>query len=213
MKLVNVFRGLVLSSLVVFSGVSNATLIEFGSSAANPFSFNFRTFENVIGDIDLTITTGVFSDNSSLITLAGIGEDDRRFGVENSAGLGVVGTNNEDNNSEIDGQGRNDIVIFTFSEAVLFTGIEFGSIDDRDDFDFGLVDGDTFVRSLIDTRISSELFTFSSALFGTTFAVGAVDNNDSFTITGINVVSEPSLLLLLSGLLVGFGVVRKKANK
>ncbi len=208
MKLVSFFRGFVLSSLVLFSGVSSATLIEFGSSANNPFSFNFRNFENVIGDIDLTITAGVFSDRRSSITLADSG-DERRLGIENNDGLGVLGFFGADTNSEIDGRDNNDIVIFTFSEAVLFTGIEFGNVDRQDDFHFGLVDGDTFVRTLVDTRISSDSFTFDSPLFGTVFAVGAVESNDSFTINGINVVPEPSSLFLLAILLIGFSVRKK----
>lgn len=194
MTVFNIVRRFILGLLVLYSSVVNAEVIQFGNSTENPLLFNIRNFDNAVNDIDLTITTGVFSNNSGLITIADSGSNNNRSSFEFSDGLGVIG--GKDDNNEIDGEGQNDIVIFSFSEQVSFLGLEFGNVDRQDDFHFGLVDEDTFLRTLTDTRISSNNFILSTGLVGTTFAVGAVERNDSFTLNSISItpVPEPSTI-------------------
>lgn len=217
MNIVNKIRGLFFSTLILCSGAANATLIDFDEYVTSFTEFNFRNFENVIGDIDLRIEAAIFSNSSSVITNITSGSsDDRRFGVLDNDGLGVTGYLDNDSNLNIDGNGSNDLLIFTFSEVVTFTGINFGNTDSNDDFEFGFVNGNVFERIISDERIvndSVKLSDISTTIFtGTTFAIGAVGGNDNFRVTSITAVPEPSTLSIFALALVGFGL-RLRRNK
>ncbi len=213
MKLFNTVRGLVFSSLVVFSGLANSAIIEFNSDQTQVGPL---TFENVIGDIDLTVSAGIFFRNSDRLSTPN--NTNSRLSVLTSSGLGVqAGVNGVDTSIEIDGSGRNDALVFTFSEEISFLGLNFGNVDDGDTFNFGEInlEGNAFTRSLTDAPILDNQFTFVPTFIGTAFAVGTLIDDSSFTITGINIaeVPEPSTLLIFSLGLIGLTLRLRRSVK
>jgi hypothetical protein len=204
MKLFNTVRGMLFGSLVICSSIANAALIEFNDTST--FPFDYRVFENVQGSIDLTVTAATFSNSSGLISDNGSQE---RYGIVNNEGLGATAFFGNDDDTNVDGRSSNDMLIFTFSEEVFFTGIGFGNVDSNDDFEFGFVVGDTFVREISDQRITSDFMSLGGGFTGTTFAIGAVGSNDNFTITSIQ-VPEPSTLAIFGLALVALRLRRSK---
>ncbi|MEM6635295.1 MAG: hypothetical protein AAF667_05325 [Pseudomonadota bacterium] len=122
---------------------------------------------------------------------------------QGSDGLGAVGVSDA---TELDGAGGNDVLIFTFDHDVVIEEIVFGSVDDDDNFAFGLVVAGDFLREedLIDVSNSVSVSSLSFApLVGASFGIGAKQTNDNFTILQITVSKVPlpaSALVLLIGL-------------
>ena len=212
MKLFTSLRTIFTSAVMLMSSTANATLIEFEDRDTSFFRNTFE-FADVVGDIDLEILGAVFSDNRSVITDIDSGNDDeRRFVSIRSEGIGLL-NNTSDTNSQIDGQNNNDLVIFSFSEAILFTGISFTNVDSNDDFDFGIIENGLFIRLLdgIDVESFVDLTALLSTeqLSGAVFGVGAAASNDDFNINGITAVPAPSVAALLGLVLVGIGFQRR----
>lgn len=187
MKLINKIHGAIFSCLVVLSHSVNATVIEFDSNSTN-------FFENVIDNIDLSISSGTYT--GSTITLSGT--------IDNSNGLGILSSLGD--SIQIDGQGPDEVLIFNFSEQVSFVGVEFITDERNDgernqnDFSLASVSDLQFNTLLDDIRIRNNDFIFDNEFVGTTFAIGASERNDSFTIGSISVIAvpEPSTLFIFS---------------
>lgn len=205
MTLFNTIRACALSSLVVFSSLAHSTVIDFSNATDQVGPI---TFENVIGDIDLNVTAGIFFRNSNRLNTPN--NDNRRTSILFDGSLGVQG--GTDTSSEVDGARRNDALVFTFSEEISFLSLGFDNVDSQDTFNFGeisLIDGvNTFTRSFTDTPISGNEFEFLTPFIGTTFAVGALLDDSSFTIDSITVtnVPEPSTLFIFSLGLIGLSL-------
>lgn len=209
MKLFKSLRATLVGSLVLLSGAANATFIEFEGSDTS-FLRNTFEFSNVVGDVDLELLGAVFSNNRSTITDIDSGsDDDRRLLSIRTDGIGLS-FGNDDSNAEIDGQGGNDLVIFSFSDHITFTGISFTNVNGNDDFDFGYIENGLFIRLLdgVDVESFVDLTALLSLeqLTGRVFGIGAVASNDDFKVNGISVVSAPSAAAILGLVLVGFGI-------
>ncbi|MDT0594820.1 hypothetical protein [Glaciecola petra] len=206
----NKIRSLLLGSLVLCSSVANAVVIEFDDYKTSFTQFTFRNIVDVMPGVDLNIEAAVFSNNSSVITDVDTGNsNNRRLGLLDDDGLGVVGINT-DQGGRVDGNSGNDLLIFTFSRAVMFTGIGFTDFGNSDDFEFGLIEGNMFNRILSNEDVSQDVS--FSGYYGTTFGVGAVQSNDSFRLSSISVVSAPATLALFAICLAALGL-RKRALK
>ena len=204
MKLFNTFRGLVFSSLVAFSGVASATVIEFNNTSTG-------FLESVVGNIDLTIEAGTFE--SKAITLGGL--------LDVSNGLGII--SGEDDASQIDGAGVDEVLVFTFSEEVSFSAIEFftntvtRAARNQNDFSFASVENLQLTTLVDDVRIDNNVFVFDTPFVGTSFAIAASERNDIFTIGSISVsalavnVAEPSTLLIFALGLMGLGLRSRRS--
>ncbi len=143
--------------------------------------------------------------------------DARQGNVEpDSNGLGVDDSHNGDGNA-IDGNIVDDLLSFTFSEAVRLVFVRFSSVDNNDDFDFW-VNGSQVLNE-VDIPNGNVWFNDTIA---TTFGFEADGNNDNFKIKKIKVetlgspVPEPTAIAtwgLIGLTLGGCAWLRRRRNK
>jgi hypothetical protein len=128
-----------------------------------------------------------------------------------SYGLGVFGPRGDD--TQVDGDGTNEGVIFTFGSDVRLVSVDFAWVSYNDDFSL-TVDGALLYSSL--DIPSSDTYTFLGTYIADNFMIGANYNNDDFYISGMEVapVPEPGTIVLMGLGLVGLaGMGRKKLFK
>lgn len=140
------------------------------------------------------------------------------------SGLGV--RSNSTDGSKLDGGNGSDVndpdegLLFSFSEAVNLTYINFGSFGSSDDFNL-TVDGVTLMydvggldtNSYIATTPEDDKFNFSG-IWGKEILIWADGNSDSFRIDDFTVsIPEPSIVALMGLGLFGMGMARRKQKR
>lgn len=213
--------------------IASTALFGMLATTAQAVTFSFAalggpdvsSLEVTSDGITVTITAGVFGNinvEPSIINYS------NRLVDPLNQGLGVHGGN--DSSSRIDGEGGNDVLVFTFSQEVRIDQIMFGHNDGNDDFTFGLVDGTVFDRLVPETGEPQgpdalDTVALASVLAGgivpssLAFGIGAIQNNDNFSIVGLSVTAIPSvplpasLPLLLGALGVGAMASRRRKTR
>ena len=182
---------------------ANANPIQYDfSNGTDPNTFDYSSLDFTVGGVIVTATATY----DGFIEAAGVNWLGGGLGVESPV------PNNDNNN--IDGQGQDDYLTFTFDFAVELTAFNFGNDDNTDEFD--LYVGTTRVLRNQETDVGWA--TFATPYVGTSFTVRANQNNDNFAVKNMRVnatapVPEPSTILLMGlGLagLVGYNSKRKK---
>ncbi|MEM8633389.1 MAG: PEP-CTERM sorting domain-containing protein [Pseudomonadota bacterium] len=213
-----------------FKTIASTILFAALSTAAQAVTFDFAalggpdvsSFSQTSDGITVTVTAGTFG---NINTAPSVIDFDTRMIDPLGQGLGVDGSN--DNSPQLDGRGANDVLVFTFSQAVRIDQILFGNVNDNgnDNFTFGVVNGTAFDR-LVPALGQREgpavepIVTLSSVLAGNAspvslaFGIGAIQNNDNFSIAGLEVtaVPVPASLPLLAGAL-GFAAFASRRRK
>jgi len=161
-------------------------------------------------DLNVTVRAGTFNGNR-------ISYRDRLVDVDRN-GLGADARADVDS---VDGRSGNDVLTFSFNQAVRIDSIGFTEVDRNDDFSFGAVRGRSYQRELsfADVYRNTDLTALlsTSARTGLTFGIGAIGANDNFRVSSITVSAVPlpaSGLLLLAAMGAGIGASRRrKASK
>lgn len=189
-----------------------------------------KTF--VVDGIQLTVTAGTFPRNPNP---SEIDFSTRLVDQDFFSGLGADSGLFEDD--DIDGNGGNDVLVFSFSPGVVLESIDFGNVDGNDDFAFGAVDGTTFSRIVdfqdVENIVDSTEFPALGLVTASDFGIGAIggqgrefqSRKDDFTIqrltvslfspapNPITVIPAPAALPLLASGLGVFGLVGWRRRK
>jgi hypothetical protein len=204
-----------------------AAVLAVGSlaaTAAQAITFDFTTiprgtpaasaFVMTVDGLRVIVTAGSYkpgeaatSHNGELVNFSG-----RNYGIgENGLGVDARG---------IDGSGTwKDVILFSFSSKVVFTGIRFSYFDHN-----GVLSNFEFFSELGDSGSlfgggatgipASGVVLFALGLFGDQFGIGAPGERDQFKIHSISVdpatVPLPAALPLLGGALLAAGAVRRR---
>ncbi|MEO0669258.1 MAG: hypothetical protein AAFZ99_15205 [Pseudomonadota bacterium] len=201
----------------VFGSAAHAVTFKFtGYDYADA---NVRTFSSE--GLGLTVTAGTFSafSNPSHINFS------TRKVDQDPDGLGTDGGKFE--SDQIDGNLGNDVIVFTFSQAVVIEKVRFGNVDHNDRFAFGSVTNGAFDR-LVSFQDIVNPFNLSHIAStedrtGLSFGFGAIGKFDNFTIKSLHVSLAPppsneppavplpaSGLLLLGALAMAGGVSARR---
>jgi len=183
-----------------------------GSAMATPVVFDFTN-----GDGSWETSSADFwgNDGTTLLTASATPEEKRNLYL-GSAGLGVYAAgdyaHNED--SQIDGYGIDESILFTFQSNVTLLSATFGHVGSNDSFTL-LIDNTEVLRDHLTPRTP---YVFESTWISDTFEFGAFENTDDFYIASITVdtapVPEPATMLLFgTGLLGLVGYNRKRLAK
>jgi len=179
----------------------SATTFYLGGSGGSASSYAFSS-----DGIDLSVSAGTFSGNR-IHDGAQIHQTDD--------GLGVLSQRRD--SGQVDGRGRNDLLLFEFDRDIELEAIAFTFNDRNDDFTF-FWDIGSGLRNAGQYDIpGSSWFSIIYAgggLIGDVFGIGATGNNDNFRVVGIEVsdvsqVPLPATGLLLLGALGAIGARRK----
>ncbi|MCG8493609.1 MAG: VPLPA-CTERM sorting domain-containing protein [Sneathiellales bacterium] len=173
------------------------------SNYGTSFSYN-------VDGIGLTLTPSTFNQNTGNTNT----DSNDRLGRW-SNGIGVRNSGNDAH--YVDGNGRNDMVIFSFDTEVTFKSVTLQRYGSDDDFAFyfdGTGDGD--FNDGGDTRFNEvdpagwnnpSIYNFAQDWIGLTFGVGAEGKHDGFKIKSITVEPHLSVVPLPAALpLYGAGV-------
>jgi hypothetical protein len=215
----------------LIAGLAVSATLSCGSALAVPVTLDFTggngaqsplmTFGNA--GLNLTVSSNTWNDSGSNVQTAGtVG----RW----STGLGVV--NSHGDQHFVDGNGKNDVLSFYFSQAVQLVSITFSYNDRNDNFAFFFDDesNNSLAGDLVWSRRDIPgtsfygTYTFTALesrnAIGRLFGIGAFDADDEFKIASITVNNAPSavpvpaaLPLLLSALgFMGWRARRGKAK-
>lgn len=204
----------VVASVGIALGASQANAVTFDFTGSDPADSVSKSF--TVDGLTVTVTAGTFPSNIFGNPNPSNINFNTRLVDQDPNGLGADGVPDFD---QVDGSFGNDVLVFTFSREVFFDEITFGGVDGNDDFAFGSVTGNSFLR-VVDfqdvvnpTAVSG--FTTLAERTGTSFGIGAIGPNDNFTVASISVtpVPLPPALLLLGSALVGLGVMSRRRRQ
>lgn len=190
-----------------------ASAINFDFTGSNPADAVTRSFTE--GGLTVDVTAGIFSTFGNPTNIVGLGGTLRQVD-QNLLGLGADGPVD---GGQIDGSLGNDVLVFSFSQAVRIESISFANVDGNDDFAFGSVDGNSFTRFVnfqdVTNPILASSFLSLSQRTGDAFGIGAIGTFDNFRVSGIQVtaVPVPAAGLLLGSALLGFGYLRRRRQR
>lgn len=223
MKSMKTASAILLGALMLSPNLAQAGYIDF-TTDQNPFDKSTYTFENVLGEIDLTVAaalwkgTEIADDTHEIVDINDTSHEDARFLERDEDGYGIKGYE-ADTGGKIDGNGGNDLLILNFSETVSFTGIDFSNFSSNgsDDFEFGIVNVSESGEFLSFTRLFKQadvldFVRFDQAVTGQTFGIGAFKDDDSFRVAGITAVPEPTALagFMLAVLAMGLRIRKSR---
>jgi hypothetical protein len=179
------------------------------------------TFTFTKPGLTLTVKSNTANESGTMVTPEG------KVGKW-SEGLGIVDGQRGDQHF-VDGNGRNDVLSFAFSQNVRLLSVGFSYVDSNDDFAFffdkgkdGVLQND-LVWKTKDIPGSGFYGTFSFAYLtnniGKLFGIGAYDSNDDFKVASITVdfvkpstVPLPAALPLFVAGLAGLGWMRRRGS-
>jgi len=197
-----------------FASAANAATIEFDETNDSTFLASFALF-NAAGERTSTANGDAVLELSARVFRGSDGEvrtnPQRLVDLDNN-GAGVFSFDNDgDTSDQIDGDGGNDLLIFTFFQEVTLTGVTFREDNGNgDDFSFGKVTGDFYAghkNSTVYPTTNEDFTGFSLAeLTGSVFGFGAKASGADYRVASISyelaAVPVPATLPLL---LAGFG--------
>jgi hypothetical protein len=223
-----------MSSNKILYGLSVAAVALVASTAsavAVPITFKLNggtgdqaqafTFTKPDTTLKLTVKSNTANESGSTVTPEG------KVGKW-SEGLGIVDGQTGDAHF-VDGNGRNDVLSFAFSQNVRLLSVGFSYVDHNDDFAFffdkgkdGVLQND-LVWKTKDIPGNGFYGTFSFAYLtnniGKLFGIGAYGSNDDFKVASITVdfvkpstVPLPGALPLFVAGLAGLGWMRRRGS-
>ncbi len=197
---------------------------------AVPITFNFTggtgqqapsfTYTKLGTTLTLTVKSNIANEAGTILTAAGkVGKWQQ--------GLGILDGDRNDEHF-VDGNGKNDVLSFFFSQSVRILSVGFSYVDSNDDFAFffdkgkdGVLQNDRVWKTKdIPGNGPNGTFSFltlTDKYIGKLFGIGAYDSNDEFKVASITVdfvkpstIPLPGALPLFAAGLVGLGLMRRR---
>ena len=188
-----------------------ATCLAGGAHAATVTGASLGDGTETVDGITITAQAGTFA-QTSFTDPDGTGVITLGTGLNvNEGGLGVDRGGFDSN--DVDGFGPNDIIVFSFSEAVTLSSASFASFDGLLPDEFVLFAGDDLAGLTAFTEFAiGDLVALDVA--GRVFGIGARSFEDDFVITALDFAPVPlpgAAALMVAGL-GGLGVARRRAK-
>lgn len=196
----------------ILAPVGAALLLSMAALTVNAATFDFTTEDRYNSSftmnkegIGLTVKSAYLKDNGTV----------REYGklVSNSEGLGVsTGWWDSDN---IDGEGKDELVIFEFSKEVKIDTIIFGTEDNDNEFTFFAGSPLLMIGAGYEVDAVWTLNNFINSMFGIGADSGHWHQKNHFTIKSMTVsaVPLPSSIVLFGGALLGIGWLSRRKMK
>lgn len=205
---------------------SATTVVDF----SGPWEYTKETDPYAFGTTSLTVSADTFRRLSLDPLVIELHDRNSAHVTINQEGLGVDNDGRwyncrRDCDGDVDGAGRNDILLFAFDEQIELTEINFDNVSSDDQFVFFAFDTlaelsgsiAALFLDITDLHADEGIYTFSPAATGRYFGIGAIQTNDDFRVEGLTgtvvaVVPLPPALPLFLGALFGFGILARRRS-
>ena len=188
-----------------------ATCLAGGAHAATVTGASLGDGTETVAGVTITAQAGTF-EQTSFDDPDGTGVITLTTGLDvNDGGLGV--DRGFFDSDDVDGFGPNDIIVFSFSQAVTLNAASFASFDGFLPDEFVLFAGDdlgdltAFTEFAIGDRVALDVV-------GRVFGIGARSFEDDFVVTALDFAPVPipgAAALMITGL-GGLGLARRRAK-
>ncbi len=191
-----------------FIGVGSVGGTQTGGAPQGPFVAGNRTF-TIDADTFDVVGPGTIGLNGE--TNIEITQNNEGLGIDNNNG--IFGSDS----GEVDGANDNDILVFTFDNAISLFQVIFENVTDSDDFVFYVPGADPNAQQFDifnpipdDTDGDEGLYDFGG-LSVTSFGIGALGGNDNFRVSKVvAAVPLPAPAFLLVAGIAGLGAMRRR---